>query len=125
MPQQLEKLQYKRQAPQFQGIYIDDALTIVKNNIAEVRRARGINQNQLAELLCVNVSYLYRVEAQKANMAADLLIATARILDVGVSDLLAMDCPASLQSRETIKALEEENKALKRKLEEINRISST
>ena len=37
MPQQLEKLQYKRQATQFQGIYIDDNLTIVKNNIAEVR----------------------------------------------------------------------------------------
>lgn len=124
MPQQQAKLLYKQQARQFAGMYIDDKLTIVGNRIAELRKERGIKQTQLADLLCVNVTYLYRVETQQANMSIDLLIATARILDVSVDDLICADVPMSLQARRQIKALEDKNKELSNKLKEINNIST-
>lgn len=124
MPQMQEKILYKQQARQFANMYIDDKMTIVQNKIAELRKERGIKQTQLADLLCVNVTYLYRVETQQANMSIDLLIATARILDVSVDDLIVADVPMSLQARRKIKALEDKNNELSNKLEEINNISS-
>lgn len=124
MPQQQEKLLYKQQARQFAGMYIDDKMTIVQNKIAELRKERGIKQTQLADLLCVNVTYLYRVETQQANMSIDLLIATARILDVSVDDLIVADVPMSMQARAKIDALERKNKELRDKLKEINNIST-
>ena len=124
MPQQQAKLLYKQQARQFANMYIDDKLTIVGNRIAELRKERGIKQTQLADLLCVNVTYLYRVETQQANMSIDLLIATARILDVSVDDLIVADVPMSMQARARIDALERKNKELRDKLNQINNISS-
>lgn len=124
MPQQQAKLLYKQQARQFANMYIDDKLTIVGNRIAELRKERGIKQTQLADLLCVNVTYLYRVETQQANMSIDLLIATARILDVSISDLIVADVPMSTDARTKIDALERKNKELRDKLKEINNISS-
>lgn len=124
MPQQEQKIQYKMQARQFANMYIDDKMTIVQNRIAELRKERGIKQTQLADLLCVNVTYLYRVETQQANMSIDLLIATARILDVSVDDLIVADVPMSLQARTRIDALERKNKELSNKLKEINSIST-
>lgn len=124
MPQQQAKIQYKMQTRQFANMYIDDKMTIVQNRIAELRKERGIKQTQLADLLCVNVTYLYRVETQQANMSIDLLIATARILDVSVDDLIVADVPMSMQARARIDALERKNKELRDKLKEINSISS-
>ena len=124
MPQQQAKLLYKQQARQFANMYIDDKLTIVGNRIAELRKERGIKQTELADLLCVNVTYLYRVETQQANMSIDLLIATARILDVSVDDLIVADVPMSIQARARIDALERKNKELRDKLNQINNISS-
>lgn len=124
MPQQQAKLLYKQQARQFANMYIDDKMTIVQNRIAELRKERNIKQTQLADLLCVNVTYLYRVETQQANMSIDLLIATARILDVSVDDLIVADVPTSMQARTKIDALERKNKELRDKLNEINNIST-
>ena len=124
MPQQEQKIQYKMQARQFANMYIDDKMTIVQNKIAELRKERGIKQTELADLLCVNVTYLYRVETQQANMSIDLLIATARILDVSVDDLIIADVPMSMQARARIDALERKNKELRDKLNQINNISS-
>ena len=124
MPQQEQKIQYKMQTRQFANMYIDDKMTIVQNKIAELRKERGIKQTQLADLLCVNVTYLYRVETQQANMSIDLLIATARILDVSVDDLIVADVPMSMQARARIDALERKNKELRDKLNQINNISS-
>ena len=124
MPQAQEKILYKQQAKQFANMYIDDKMTIIQNRIAELRKERNIKQTQLADLLCVNVTYLYRVETQQANMSIDLLIATARILDVSISDLIVADVPTSLQARRKIKALEDKNNELSNKLKEINSISS-
>lgn len=124
MPQQEQKIQYKMQARQFANMYIDDKMTIIQNRIAELRKERGIKQTQLADLLCVNVTYLYRVETQQANMSIDLLIATARILDVSISDLIVADVPTSIEARTRIDALERENKELRDKLKKINSISS-
>ena len=124
MPKAQEKIQYKMQARQFANMYIDDKMTIVQNRIAELRKERGIKQTQLADLLCVNVTYLYRVETQQANMSIDLLIATARILDVSVDDLIVADVPTSRQARTKIDALERKNKELRDKLNEINNIST-
>ena len=124
MPQMQEKILYKQQARQFANIYVDDKMTIVGNRIAELRKERNIKQTELADLLCVNVTYLYRVETQQANMSIDLLIATARILDVSVDDLIVADVPMSMQARARIDALERKNKELRDKLNQINNISS-
>lgn len=124
MPQIQEKILYKQQVRQFANMYIDDKLTIVRNRIAELRKERNIKQTELADLLCVNVTYLYRVETQQANMSIDLLIAIARILDVSVDDLIVADVPMSLQARRQINELERKNKELKDKLNQINSISN-
>lgn len=124
MPQQEQKILYKQQARQFANMYIDDKMTIVRNRIAELRRERNIKQTELADLLCVNVTYLYRVETQQANMSIDLLIATARILDVSVDDLIVADVPMSVEAKRQINELERKNKELSNKLNEINNISS-
>lgn len=124
MPQMQEKILYKQQARQFANMYIDDKMTIIQNRIAELRKERNIKQTQLADLLCVNVTYLYRVETQQANMSIDLLVATARILDVSVDDLIVADVPMSMQARTRIDALERKNKELSNKLKEINSISN-
>ena len=84
MPQAQEKILYKQQAIQFANMYIDDKMTIVQNRIAELRKERNIKQTELADLLCVNVTYLYRVETQQANMSIDLLIVTSLIFFVSV-----------------------------------------
>ena len=124
MPQQEQKILYKQQTRQFANMYIDDKMTIVRNRIAELRRERNIKQTELADLLCVNVTYLYRVETQQANMSIDLLIATARILDVSVDDLIVADVPMSVEAKRQINELERKNKELSNKLNEINNISS-
>ena len=123
MPDSQTKLAYKRQAKQFEEMYADEKMTVVRNRIAEIRKAKGIKQNELADLLCVNYTFLYRVEKQTANMSVDLLIATARILNVSIEDLLGVDVPMSLKAKERISQLEYENKMLKEKLAEINKIS--
>lgn len=118
------KAEQKKKLDYYKDIYVDEEMSVAKNCIANIRKACNIKQTELAKMLLINPTFLYRVEAQKTNISADLLIATARILGVSVDDLLDVSLPLSSVAQARISQLEKENKELKEKLSEIKQISS-
>lgn len=113
------KLEKKQQLQYYQAMYIDEDMTIVKNRIAEVRKERGMSQAELARMLLVNSTYLYRVESQQCNPSIDLLIAIARILGVGLEDLIEADVPHSVEAQGEIEGLELERDRLEETVDKI------
>lgn len=55
--------------------------------LAEIRRARGQTQEQLAELAGINTNYLARVEAGRENLTLDSVTKLANLLEVPVLHL--------------------------------------
>lgn len=113
------KLEKKQQLEYYQAMYIDDDMTIVGNRIAEVRKERGMSQAELARMLLINSTYLYRVESQQCNPSIDLLVAIARILDVGIEDLIDASVPHSISAQGTIEALALERDKLQKTVDKI------
>lgn len=116
------KAEQKKELDYFKDIYADEEMSVAKNRIANIRKACNIRQYELAKMLLINPTFLYRVEAQKTNISVDLLIATARILSVSVDDLLDVSLPLPFVAQARISELEKENEELKAKLAEIKRI---
>lgn len=116
------KAEQKKELDYFKDIYADEEMSVAKNCIANIRKACNIKQLELAKMLLINPTFLYRVEAQKTNISADLLIAAARIMNVSVDDLLGVSLPLPFSAQVRITELEKENKELKAKLAEIKRI---
>lgn len=56
--------------------------------IQELRKSRGLTQEQLAEKLCVTCKYVQRIEAGRAMGSIDLLIDTATFFSVSMDYLL-------------------------------------
>lgn len=57
-------------------------------NVARVRRERGLSQEQLAEKLGCSARYVQYVEHGKANVTIDFIAAVAEALGVDVSGLV-------------------------------------
>lgn len=113
------KLEKKQQLEYYANMYYDEDMTIVKNRIAEVRKERGMSQAELARMLLINSTYLYRVESQQCNPSIDLLIATARILNVGIEDLIDASVPCSVEAQGEIEGLEMERDKLQETVDKI------
>ena len=116
------KLEKKQQLKYYANMYYDDDMTIVKNRIAEVRKERGMSQAELARMLLINSTYLYRVESQQCNPSLDLLIATARILNVGIEDLIDASVPCSVEAQGEIEGLELERDKLQETIDSIRQL---
>jgi transcriptional regulator with XRE-family HTH domain len=56
-------------------------------NVARVRRERGLSQEQLAEKLGCSARYVQYVEHGKANVTIDFIAAVAEVLSTGASAL--------------------------------------
>ncbi|MGO9837360.1 MAG: helix-turn-helix domain-containing protein [Polyangiaceae bacterium] len=69
----------------------------VGRRIAELRRGRGLTQEQLSEELRVTLKYLQRCEAGKENLTIASLTKLANRLRVPISSLFAP--PASREVR--------------------------
>lgn len=55
----------------------------------ELRRERGLTQEQLAERLEVSLQYVQRIEGGRANLSIRSLVKLANALQVNVAELLA------------------------------------
>lgn len=113
------KLEKKQQLQYYANMYVDEDMTIVGNRIAEVRKERGMSQAELARMLLVNSTYLYRIESQQCNPSIDLLIAIARILSVGIEDLIDASVPHAIAAQGTIEVLALERDKLQKTVDKI------
>jgi DNA-binding XRE family transcriptional regulator len=55
--------------------------------LRELRMHRGLTQEQAAEMIGIHPKYMPRVEAGRANLTFDTLLAAAVAYNVGLSDL--------------------------------------
>ena len=55
--------------------------------LRELREARGLTQEQAAEMIGIHAKYMPRVEAGRANLTVDVLIAASVAYEVALSDL--------------------------------------
>jgi DNA-binding XRE family transcriptional regulator len=55
--------------------------------LRELRTARGLTQEQAAEMIGIHPKYMPRVEAGRANLTVDTLIAASVAYGVSLSDL--------------------------------------
>jgi transcriptional regulator with XRE-family HTH domain len=55
--------------------------------LRELRTARGLTQEQAAEMIGIHPKYMPRVEAGRANLTVDVLIAASAAYKVELSDL--------------------------------------
>lgn len=56
-------------------------------SIAYFRKAKGITQQQLAELLDINCQTVSRMENANTGISADMLFALSKVLNVKLGDL--------------------------------------
>jgi transcriptional regulator with XRE-family HTH domain len=67
----------------------------IGRRIAELRIAREITQEQLAEKSEVDARYLQRIEAGEINLTVDTLVRIANVLRVEIGALFGADVPPS------------------------------
>lgn len=103
----------------FDDIYADNEQKYVRNNLREVRIKVGLTQQELADKTGMKQTFVQKLEKQQANFTAATLIKTAWILNCSLSDLLDVDLP----EKDFPDKFHEENITLKKKLEEINKLS--
>lgn len=103
----------------FDDIYADNEQKYVRNNLREVRTKAGLTQQELADRTGMKQTFIQKLEKQQANFTAATLIKTAWILNCSLSDLLDVDLP----EKDFPDKFHEENIILKKKLEEINKLS--
>ena len=66
-----------------------DGSEILGNRLRELRKEKGMNQGQLADLAGINRSYLSMVENGFANPSLDVIDKLARSLGSNISELLS------------------------------------
>jgi XRE family transcriptional regulator, regulator of sulfur utilization len=66
----------------------DDIQRVVAERIKKIRKAKGITQEQLAELAGLNRTHLYRLESGKQSMTLRTLKIVADALAVRVRELV-------------------------------------
>ena len=77
-------------------LVVDQVVIDVGRRVAELRQARGLTQEELAERARCSLKYLQRVEAGR-NMRIDTLVRFANLFRVGIAELFAS--PASRRPR--------------------------
>jgi len=60
----------------------------MKNNIANIRKQKGLTQMELAELVGVNRFHISKIERGKRSPSVKLLVKIANVLGVPIDDLL-------------------------------------
>ncbi|WP_338659669.1 helix-turn-helix transcriptional regulator [Paraclostridium sordellii] len=61
------------------------------NKIKSIRVLKGIKQKEMAEILGITPQYLSRLEKKEADLKISTLKQIAKVLDVGIKDLLEED----------------------------------
>ena len=66
---------------------MEATIRLLGMRIKEIRQSRKLSQDKLSEKLGVDPKYLSRVEVGKATPSLDLLMKTAKLLDVELKEL--------------------------------------
>lgn len=72
-------------------------LRIVANNIVNLRKQRGISQDELAFRANIDRTYMGYIENARHNVSLDKLVRIADALEVELAQLLLLDLPANEQ----------------------------
>ena len=67
--------------------------TLVGSRIRELRKRKGLTQEEAANRAAVNATYYGRVERGDANVSLELLAAIARALEAPIEELVTIDAP--------------------------------
>lgn len=77
-------------------------LKIIGNNIRQRRKLRGLTQEQLAELVGTNFSYIGKMERGEHNVKIETLQKVANALDVSLPSLLSNGIFNDIEVSETV-----------------------
>jgi transcriptional regulator with XRE-family HTH domain len=94
--------------PQTMRWMADTSMKTFGEHLRNLRKARGMSQNELGDLAGVNDKYLGEVERGSGNPTLELLTKLAKALDVDLATLVGD--PLALQDRQQVRA--EANKRL-------------
>jgi transcriptional regulator with XRE-family HTH domain len=83
--------------PDSEADEVDATLLAVGRRLAELRQARHLTQEQVADALDVGTKYYQRIEGGTQNLTLGTMVRIARVLDVAVDSLL--DAPRDLAVR--------------------------
>lgn len=98
-------------------------LKIIGNNIRQRRKLKGLTQEQLAELVGTNFSYIGKMERGQHNLKVQTLEKIAEALDVSMSALLSIGAFRDLEIvLEAAALLLEQDESNQRKAVEILKI---
>jgi len=73
---------------------VTEELKLVGARIQEARKAQGISQNQLAEMLNISVSHLSAIECGRSNFGVDILMRITEVLKVSADKILRTNIPS-------------------------------
>lgn len=60
----------------------NNKLILLGKNIAKARKAKGLSQNQLAEMLDISREHLAKIETAKRCLSINLLFRISSVLDI-------------------------------------------
>lgn len=87
-------LRFTNKSNKYSDLYITGAIIMLKmkennyiNNIATIRKKKGISQTQFANAIGVETSTISRIETGKSDPSAVTLFAIAKYLQVSVDEL--------------------------------------
>lgn len=72
----------------------ESVLRLLGRRIAELRRSRGLTQEETASRLRMLAPNYARIEQGRQNVTVDTLVRVAELLDVGVAELFARPADA-------------------------------
>jgi putative transcriptional regulator len=64
---------------------------LLARRIAQLRKARGITQEELSDVLAMNHLYITHVEAKKQGFSLPMVYRIAKVLGVSLSELFAFE----------------------------------
>lgn len=65
----------------------EEKIKIIGKNIAKYRKAKGLTQNQLSDILDVSREHLAKIETAKRGISLGLIFEISKALDIPEKDL--------------------------------------
>ena len=73
---------------------MDDTLRLIGQRIQEARKAQGMSQNELAEMLNISPSHMSNIETGRSNFGVDIFKRLTEVLQVSADYILRSNVPA-------------------------------
>jgi Predicted transcriptional regulators len=77
----------KERTPARRKLTKEDAL--IARKIKQLRKARGLTQEELSDLLGMNISYITQVEAEQQGLSLPMIYRIAKVFHVSLKDFFS------------------------------------